>query len=204
MLTLTHPPAPGYRIDGAALRQALTQASPRSFVILDEIGRGTATFDGLAIAWASAETLHDVIGCRALFATHYHELAALEKRMKAVSNLSLQAREHNGELIFLHEVRAGAADRSYGVQVAKLAGMPPAVVARARDILQRLEEDNQTKLRLDDLPLFAFERTAPVATHTPSKFEVALKSVDPDELSPKEALELIYNLHKLVKTVGDN
>ncbi len=181
----------------------LTQASPRSFVILDEIGRGTATFDGLAIAWASAETLHDVIGCRALFATHYHELAALEKRMKAVSNLSLQAREHNGELIFLHEVRSGAADRSYGVQVAKLAGMPPAVVARARDILQRLEEDNQTKLRLDDLPLFAFERTAPVSTHSPSRLETALKSVDPDELSPKEALELIYNLHKLVKTVGD-
>jgi len=181
----------------------LTQASARSFVILDEIGRGTATFDGLAIAWASAETLHDVIGCRALFATHYHELAALEKRLKAVSNLSLQAREHNGELIFLHEVRTGAADRSYGVQVAKLAGMPPGVVARARDILQRLEEDNQTKLRLDDLPLFAFERTAPVVTHTPSKFEMALKSVDPDELSPKEALELIYNLHKLVKMGGN-
>ncbi len=115
----------------------------------------------------------------------------------------MQAREHNGELIFLHEVRLGAADRSYGVQVAKLAGMPPGVVARARDILQRLEEDNQTKLRLDDLPLFAFERTAPVRTHTPSKFEIALKSVDPDELSPKEALELIYNLHKLVKTGGD-
>jgi len=181
----------------------LTQASARSFVILDEIGRGTATFDGLAIAWASAETLHDVIGCRALFATHYHELAMLEKRLKAVSNLSLQAREHNGELIFLHEVRPGAADRSYGVQVAKLAGMPPAVVARARDILQRLEEDNQTKLRLDDLPLFAFERNAPVVTRTPSKFEIALNSVDPDELSPKEALELIYNLHKLAKTNAD-
>ena len=182
----------------------LTQASARSFVILDEIGRGTATFDGLAIAWASAETLHDVIGCRALFATHYHELAMLEKRLKAVSNLSLQAREHNGELIFLHEVRSGAADRSYGVQVARLAGMPPAVVARARDILQRLEEDNQTKVRLDDLPLFAFERTAPVATRSPSKLEIALKSVDPDELTAKEALELIYNLHKLVKMGGDN
>jgi DNA mismatch repair protein MutS len=182
----------------------LTQASARSFVILDEIGRGTATFDGLAIAWASAETLHDVIGCRALFATHYHELAMLEKRLKAVSNLSLQAREHNGELIFLHEVRAGAADRSYGVQVAKLAGMPPAVVARARDILQRLEEDNQTKLRLDDLPLFAFERSAPAVSSAPSKLEAALKSVNPDELSPKEALELIYNLHKLAKNAGNN
>ncbi len=181
----------------------LTQASARSFVILDEIGRGTATFDGLAIAWASAETLHDVISCRALFATHYHELAVLEKRMKAVSNLSLQAREHSGELIFLHEVRAGAADRSYGVQVAKLAGMPPAVVARARDILQRLEEDNQTKIRLDDLPLFAFERSAPeAAPAAPSKLAAALKSVNPDDLSPKEALELVYNLHTLVKN-GD-
>ncbi|MGZ3297394.1 MAG: DNA mismatch repair protein MutS, partial [Asticcacaulis sp.] len=178
----------------------LTQASARSFVILDEIGRGTATFDGLAIAWASAESLHDVIGCRALFATHYHELAMLEKRLKAVSNLSLQAREHNGELIFLHEVRPGAADRSYGVQVARLAGMPPAVVARAKDILQRLEEDNQTRLRLDDLPLFAFERPPSAATATPSRLETALKSVDPNDLSPKEALELIYNLHTLATT----
>ncbi|MBW8880287.1 MAG: DNA mismatch repair protein MutS [Asticcacaulis sp.] len=178
----------------------LSQATAKSFVILDEIGRGTATWDGLAIAWACTEHLHDVVGCRTLFATHYHELSELEQRLKHVSNLSLQAREHNGELIFLHEVRAGAADSSYGVQVARLTGMPGGVVARARDILTRLEEDNHTELRLDDLPLFQHQRAPAPATRTPSKAETLLKSLNPDELSPKEALEVIYNLHKLVKT----
>jgi len=176
----------------------LTQASERSFIILDEIGRGTATYDGLAIAWASAENLHDIIKARTLFATHYHELSKLEDRLAAVNNLSLTAHEHNGELIFLHEARKGAADRSYGVQVARLAGMPPAVVGRARDILTRLEEDNQTKLRLDDLPLFSVSRAPEAVTYAPSKVEAALKTVNPDDLSPKEALELIYNLRKLL------
>ena len=176
----------------------LTQASERSFIILDEIGRGTATYDGLAIAWASAENLHDTIKARTLFATHYHELSKLEGRLKFVNNLSLTAHEHNGELIFLHEARKGSADRSYGVQVARLAGIPPAVVTRARDILTRLEEDNQTNLRLDDLPLFSAAH-APVSTNRlPSKVETTLKGVNPDDLSPKEALELIYNLHKLL------
>ncbi len=178
----------------------LSQATDKSFVILDEIGRGTATYDGLAIAWSCTEHLHDIIRCRTLFATHYHELSTLEKRLKSVNNISLTAREHNGELIFLHEAKPGAADRSYGVQVARLAGMPGNVVNRARDILQRLEEDNQTKLRLDDLPLFSFERTAPEPVKTaPSKLEALVKSINPDDLSPKEALEVIYNLHKLLK-----
>ncbi|MGN6210154.1 DNA mismatch repair protein MutS [Asticcacaulis sp.] len=176
----------------------LTQASERSFIILDEIGRGTATYDGLAIAWASAENLHEVIKARTLFATHYHELSRLEERMKHLNNLSLTAHEHNGELIFLHEARKGSADRSYGVQVARLAGMPPAVVSRARDILTRLEEDNQTQLRLDDLPLFSASRAPEPATYAPSRMETMLRSVNPDDLSPKEALELIYNLHKLL------
>jgi len=176
----------------------LTQATERSFIILDEIGRGTATYDGLAIAWASAENLHDIIRARTLFATHYHELSKLEDRLTAANNLSLTAHEHNGELIFLHEARKGSADRSYGVQVARLAGMPPAVVGRARDILTRLEEDNQTKLRLDDLPLFSVSRAPEAVTYTPSKVETALKTVNPDDLSPKEALELIYNLRKLL------
>ncbi len=180
----------------------LTQATERSFIILDEIGRGTATYDGLAIAWASAENLHDIIKARTLFATHYHELSKLEGRMKFVNNLSLTAHEHNGELIFLHEARKGSADRSYGVQVARLAGMPPAVVSRARDILTRLEEDNQTKLRLDDLPLFSVNRAPEAVTRTPSKVETTLKAANPDDLSPKEALELIYNLHKLLKDGG--
>ncbi|HVZ28919.1 MAG TPA: DNA mismatch repair protein MutS, partial [Asticcacaulis sp.] len=176
----------------------LGQASDKSFVILDEIGRGTATYDGLAIAWACTEHLHERIQCRTLFATHYHELSALEKRLKALNNLSLQAREHNGELIFLHEARPGAADRSYGVQVARLAGMPSGVVARARDILQRLEEDNQTKLRLDDLPLFSMARAPEPVKMAPSKVESLVKSLNPDDLSPKEALEVIYNLHKML------
>ncbi len=178
----------------------LAQATDRSFVILDEIGRGTATYDGLAIAWACAEDLHERIKCRTLFATHYHELSVLEKRLKGVTNISLQAREHNGELIFLHEARPGAADRSYGVQVARLAGMPGGVVTRARDILQRLEEDNQTKLRLDDLPLFSISRApAEPVKSAPSKLEALVKGINPDDLSPKEALEVIYNLHKLLK-----
>ncbi len=180
----------------------LTQATERSFIILDEIGRGTATYDGLAIAWACAENLHEAIRARTLFATHYHELSKLEDRLAHVNNLSLTAREHNGELIFLHEARIGSADRSYGVQVARLAGMPPSVVARARDILQRLEEDNQTQLRLDDLPLFSHSRAPQASTSAPSKAEILIKSLNPDDLSPKEALEVIYNLHNLVKTGG--
>ncbi|HTM80426.1 DNA mismatch repair protein MutS [Asticcacaulis sp.] len=176
----------------------LTQATERSFIILDEIGRGTATYDGLAIAWASAENLHDVLKARTLFATHYHELSKLEGRLASINNLSLTAHEHNGELIFLHEARKGSADRSYGVQVARLAGMPPAVVSRARDILTRLEEDNQTRLRLDDLPLFSTSHMSEPANRAPSKVETTLKGVNPDDLSPKEALELIYNLHKLL------
>ena len=176
----------------------LSQATDKSFIILDEIGRGTATYDGLAIAWACAEHLHDRLHARTLFATHYHELSKLEGRLSHVNNLSLTAREHNGELIFLHEARKGSADRSYGVQVARLAGMPGGVVARARDILERLEEDNQTKLRLDDLPLFSHSRAPESRSTAPSKLETALKAINPDDLSPKEALEVIYNLRKLL------
>jgi DNA mismatch repair protein MutS len=174
----------------------LTQASPRSLVVLDEIGRGTATYDGLAIAWAAAEALHDVNRCRTLFATHYHELAKLEDRLAHVGNLSLRAREWNGELVFLHEAAPGAADRSYGVQVAKLAGVPAAVVSRAREVLEQLESEPNSPARLDDLPLFA-ARPAPVEKE-PSKAELALKQLDPDALSPREALEALYRLKSLI------
>ena len=174
----------------------LTQSTDRSLVVLDEIGRGTATYDGLAIAWAAAEALHDVNRCRTLFATHYHELAQLQGRLAAVTNLSLRAREWNGDLVFLHEAVEGAADRSYGVQVARLAGVPPAVVARAREVLQRLESAPGSPARLDDLPLFA-ERPPP-AVATPSKVEQALKGLDPDSLSPREALEALYRLRTLL------
>ena len=176
----------------------LTQATPRSLVILDEIGRGTATYDGLAIAWACAEALHDVNRCRALFATHYHELARLEGRLAHVCNLSLRAKEWNGDLVFLHEARPGPADRSYGVQVAKLAGVPPAVVARAREVLERLEGQTASPARLDDLPLFAAaaEPAAP-AFQGPSAVELALADLDVDGMSPREAMDALYRLKKM-------
>jgi DNA mismatch repair protein MutS len=173
----------------------LTQATPRSLVVLDEIGRGTATYDGLAIAWACAEALHDTNRCRALFATHYHELARLEGRLAHVCNLSMKAKEWNGELVFLHEAGPGAADRSYGVQVAKLAGVPVGVVARAREVLDKLEKEPGSPARLDDLPLFA--ATAPVSVAEPSKVDKALGEIDPDSLSPREALDALYRLKGL-------
>ena len=174
----------------------LTQATERSLVVLDEIGRGTATYDGLAIAWACAEALHDANRCRALFATHYHELARLEQRLSACANLSMRAKEWKGELVFLHEAVAGAADRSYGVQVAKLAGVPSAVVARARQVLARLERDPNSPARLDDLPLFAAAK--PPEPAEASRLEAALAAVDPDTLTPREALEALYRLKGLM------
>ena len=175
----------------------LTQATERSFVVLDEIGRGTATYDGLAIAWAVAEALHDRNRARTLFATHYHELAGLETRLAHVCNLSMRAREWNGELVFLHEAAPGAADRSYGVQVAKLAGVPPPVVSRAREVLDRLEGEKAAASSLDDLPLFAVAE--PPAPPPSSALHDALSAIEPDELSPREALEALYRL-KAIRT----
>ena len=179
----------------------LTQAGPRSLVILDEIGRGTATYDGLAIAWACAEALHDVNRCRALFATHYHELATLEARMSFVSNLSLRAKEWNGDLVFLHEAAPGPADRSYGVQVAKLAGVPAPVVVRAREVLDRLESKDQSPAKLDDLPLFAMSQAVAQgpAKAAPSAVETSLADLDVDGMSPREALEALYRLKGLLR-----
>jgi DNA mismatch repair protein MutS len=177
----------------------LTQATPRSLVILDEIGRGTATYDGLAIAWACAEALHDTNRSRALFATHYHELAQLEGRMAHVANLSMRAKEFNGDLVFLHEARPGPADRSYGVQVAKLAGVPPTVVARARQVLDRLERETASPARLDDLPLFAAAaQPAHVSVAEPSAVEGALAELDLDGMSPREAMDALYRLKGLI------
>jgi len=176
----------------------LTQATSSSLVILDEIGRGTATWDGLAIAWACAEALHNANRCRALFATHYHELASLEGRLAHVSNLSLKAKEWNGDLIFLHEAGPGCADRSYGVQVAKLAGVPPAVVARARDVLDRLEREAGSHAGLQELPLFA--AVAPVTPQParPTAVEIALAALDLDGMSPREAMDALYRLKALL------
>ncbi|WP_337185703.1 DNA mismatch repair protein MutS [Phenylobacterium sp.] len=175
----------------------LSQATPRSLVILDEIGRGTATYDGLAIAWACAEALHETNRSRALFATHYHELAVLEGRLAYVSNLSLKAKEWNGDLIFLHEAGPGPADRSYGVQVAKLAGVPMPVVARARQVLERLEKEAAGPANLDDLPLFAAV-AEPEAKFGPSKVEEALAVLDVDGMSPREAMDALYRLKGLM------
>ncbi|HZV83773.1 MAG TPA: DNA mismatch repair protein MutS, partial [Brevundimonas sp.] len=175
----------------------LTQATDRSFVVLDEIGRGTATYDGLAIAWSVAEALHDRNRARTLFATHYHELAGLETRLDHVCNLSMAAREWNGDLVFLHEAVPGAADRSYGVQVARLAGVPAAVVARAREVLDRLEGQKRAVASLDDLPLFAAATPAP--PRPPSAVDDALTAIEPDELSPREALEALYRLKALAR-----
>ncbi|GAC1552148.1 MAG: DNA mismatch repair protein MutS [Beijerinckiaceae bacterium] len=175
----------------------LNQATPRSLVILDEIGRGTATFDGLSIAWATMEHLHEVNRSRALFATHFHELTQLAKQLPRLTNLTMRVTDWNGEVVFLHEVLAGAADRSYGIQVAKLAGLPPAVVVRAQDILGSLEASDRRRpveTLIADLPLFshATQRAAPIAPADPLRETLA--AIDPDALSPREALDALYKL----------
>jgi DNA mismatch repair protein MutS len=176
----------------------LNQAAERSLVILDEIGRGTATFDGLSIAWATIEHLHETNRCRALFATHFHELTALAATLPRLFNATVRVKEWQGEVVFLHEVVPGAADRSYGIQVAKLAGLPPAVIARAQLVLAKLEaEDRASPRGFDDLPLFA----ATPRPASPSARDAAidtvlaaLASLHPDEMSPRDALEALYAL----------
>jgi DNA mismatch repair protein MutS len=176
----------------------LAQASPRSLVILDEIGRGTSTYDGLAIAWAVVEAMHDQVKCRTLFATHYHELTRLTGRLETLSLHHVRAREWKGDLVLLHEVADGAADRSYGIAVAKLAGLPPAVVSRARAVLAKLEAGRDATggiaAGLDDLPLFAAAETSDTV---PDPLLCALAEIEPDSLSPREALEQLYRLKRL-------
>ena len=175
----------------------LNQADERALVILDEIGRGTATYDGLSIAWATLEHLHDVNRTRALFATHYHEMTALSDRLAGVQNATVAVKEWDGDVVFLHEVRRGAADRSYGVQVAKLAGLPAPVIARAREVLAALEDgarSNSPKALIDDLPLFSAVQAPAPAAAKPSPVLDALAEVNPDTLSPREALDVLYRL----------
>ena len=180
----------------------LNQAGARTFVILDEIGRGTATFDGLSIAWAAAEHLYEINKSRALFATHYHELTGLMETLPHAGNASLRAKEwtnENGEtdLVFLHDIADGAADKSYGVQVAKLAGLPAAAVERAKDVLARLEADADSTDALGGLPLFSAPKPAPKAK--PSAVDKAVSDLDVDELSPRQALDLLYELKAISK-----
>jgi DNA mismatch repair protein MutS len=179
----------------------LNQAGERALVILDEIGRGTATFDGLSIAWASIEHLHDANKCRALFATHYHELTALSAKLPRLFNATVRVKEWHGDVVFLHEVLPGAADRSYGIQVAKLAGLPGAVIARAKTVLAKLEAQdrgNGAQALIDDLPLFAVTSRANDTEAAPSPeagaLIDALNAIQPDELTPREALDALYAL----------
>ena len=183
-------------VEAAAI---LNQAGPRSLVILDEIGRGTATFDGLSIAWAAVEHLHEVNRCRALFATHYHELTALAAKLDGLSCHCMRVKEWQGDIVFLHEVAAGSADRSYGIHVARLAGLPDAAIARATEVLEALEQGEQGRsvaTLADDLPLFSAARKppAPASEAKPSEIEAELAAINPDELTPRAALDLLYAL----------
>lgn len=188
----------------------LNQATDRSLVILDEIGRGTATFDGLSIAWAAVEYLHNISKTRALFATHYHELTTLSEKLSGVTNATIEVKEWNDEIVFLHRVIMGAADRSYGIQVAKLAGLPKAVIKRANEVLTVLENKNQKSggiNQLEDLPLFSMElpetedsdhvniEPNPIGDELQSE----LQTINPDHLTPKNALDLLYKL----KTISE-
>ncbi|MGZ8360665.1 MAG: DNA mismatch repair protein MutS, partial [Allosphingosinicella sp.] len=183
----------------------LSQATPRSLVILDEVGRGTSTYDGLAIAWAVVEAIHDKCRCRCLFATHYHELTRLAEKLDALSLHHVRAREWKGDLVLLHEVASGPADRSYGIAVAKLAGMPPEVLSRARSVLARLEAGRAATggiaAGLDDLPLFAAAAQEQAETAA-DPLRTALDEVEPDSLTPREALELVYRLKRLQAEAG--
>jgi DNA mismatch repair protein MutS len=184
----------------------LNQAGPRALVILDEIGRGTATYDGLSIAWAVVEHLHGTNRCRALFATHYHELTALARKLPGLSCHCMRVKEWQGDVVFLHEVGPGAADRSYGIHVARLAGLPAAVIHRSEAILHKLESGDQSSAAsklAEDLPLFAAAARhvvppPPPEPQGPSPLELALEEINPDSLTPREALEVVYRLKGLV------
>ncbi len=178
----------------------LNQAGTRALVILDEIGRGTATFDGLSIAWASIEHLHESNRCRALFATHYHELTALAAKLPRLFNATVRVKEWQGDVVFLHEVLPGSADRSYGIQVAKLAGLPAPVITRAKFVLAKLEAQDRgstARVLADDLPLFATPSRTAVEPQEPSPTDQlvrALRELHPDEMSPRDALDALYAL----------
>jgi DNA mismatch repair protein MutS len=186
-------------VETAAL---LNQASTRSFVVLDEIGRGTATFDGLSIAWATLEYLHEVNRSRVLFATHYHELTALADKLPHAANATVEVKEWRDEIVFLYRVVQGTADRSYGIHVAKLAGLPPEVLTRANEVLTALEKaDGRPKPSelADDLPLFRAAKGA--AEPRPSRsslIEQALSGLSPDAMTPKEALDALYRLKAML------
>jgi DNA mismatch repair protein MutS len=183
----------------------LNQAGPHALVILDEIGRGTATFDGLSIAWATVEHLHDVNKCRALFATHFHELTALSARLDRLHNATVKVKEWQGDVVFLHEVVPGSADHSYGIQVAKLAGLPQSVIERAKLVLAKLEQEDRAKPKgFEDLPLFAAPYKPPQDTRDDALDLVvaAVAALNPDEMSPRDAMEALYMLKQKLTEAG--
>ena len=188
----------------------LNQSTDRSLVILDEIGRGTATFDGLSIAWATIEYLHNKSKTRALFATHYHELTSLKEKLQGITNATIEVKEWNDDIVFLHQVVKGAADRSYGIQVAKLAGLPTPVIKRAQEVLTCLETESQqsgTIHHLGDLPLFSLDgppikdaqEERPETNPRAGKIHDEIEKLNPDDLTPKQALDVIYKLKALSK-----
>jgi DNA mismatch repair protein MutS len=190
----------------------LRRATARSLVVVDEIGRGTSTYDGLAIAWAVAEHLHDVVACRALFATHYHELTELAASRDAIENWSVSAREHAGDIIFLHKLQRGSASRSYGVACARLAGLPERVITRAKSILEGLESGAtlpggspaRARAERPQLDLFAVAARSPDPAPAPARTPTtdALLAVDVDRMTPLEALQLVAHLKQLVSREG--
>jgi DNA mismatch repair protein MutS len=182
----------------------LNQATDRSLVILDEIGRGTATFDGLSIAWAAVEHLHDMNKSRALFATHYHELTEVAEKLEGATNVTVAVKEWKDNIVFLHEVIPGAADRSYGIQVAKLAGLPSALISRARQVLARLEkQQGKPRATLEELPLFAqLTPQPPEEKDEHGALIEALERMDPDAMSPRDALAALYHLKGLAPAKG--
>ena len=180
----------------------LNQAGARALVILDEIGRGTATYDGLSIAWAVVEHLHEENGCRALFATHYHELTALSGRLDHLSCHTMRVKEWQEDVVFLHEVAVGVADRSYGIHVGKLAGLPSGVVNRAEAVLKTLEADEQMSAMRDlaaDLPLFQSLSGALSVSEQkgPTPVEHAVDRITPDDMTPRTALDFVYEIKRL-------
>lgn len=173
----------------------LNTASENSLLVLDEIGRGTSTYDGISIAWSVAEHIHDTVRARTLFATHYHELTDLGEKLEHAKNVNVAVRDWQDTIVFLYRVIDGGADHSYGIQVAKLAGLPPAVLKRAREILQSLESGGGTTSP-DSVPMQMY-LFAPPSAHEPSQVEKELEQVDPDALTPREAQTLLYHLKHL-------
>jgi DNA mismatch repair protein MutS len=186
-----------FMVEMAETSAILHSATNRSLVLLDEIGRGTSTYDGISIAWSVTEHLHDVIGCKTIFATHYHELTQLEDQLAGVRNFNVQVREVDDRILFLHRLQRGGADRSYGIEVGRLAGLPVAVLGRARELLRRLEAE-----QLSSPPAIpaATSNGQQLALFTASDPVVAeLASLDPNELTPMQALELLNRLVRQVK-----